>query len=183
MSEEAILPADEGQEPAEELDLEKLTTDELLALVRAAESRVNVFAQLNRGEPERYQEALEEATADMQKYADALKDHNYFPTGDMIDPTKTVPDKEGTAPTLADGTGTFAEDAVVANIGGIGINDSNANPEGALQKLKEMAEAGQGYTPRGTSPLMGADTTTAARREAEQQQNGSTERVQLEEPV
>lgn len=175
MSEEQIVD-DTTEDPAEELDLEKLTTDELLALARAAESKANVFAQLAQSDPERHSAQAEEANAELQKYADALKEHNYTASGAMIDPTKTVPDKEGTAPTLADATGTYAEDAVVANIGGIGINNSNADPDGALAELKRRAEEGSAdYVPRGSSPLMDARTSIAAQREAE-----STERVPLE---
>lgn len=146
--------------PAEEFNLDDMTTDELLALTRAAEARANVFrglVQVN----DSHQEALDAAQGDLQKYSDALKDRNYDMTGALIDPTKTVPDKEGTEPTLADATGTYAENAVVANIGGIGINDSNADPDGAMEKLKAAAErGGMELDVRGTSPLMAKSTAT-----------------------
>lgn len=159
--------------PAEEVNVEELSTDELLSLARAAESKVNVFSQLSRSDPDRHTEQLATAQADLQKYADALKEHNYTIGGEMIDPTKTVPDKEGTAPTLADGEGNYAADATVANIGGIGIRNSNTDPEGALAELKRRAEEGEPMEMKGTSPLMDRSTSIAAR-------SASQERVPLE---
>lgn len=163
-------------------DLDNMTTDEVLALSRAAESRMNVFRSLANGD-DRHGPALAKAQADYQRYADVLRDHNYDPTGAMIDPTLTVPDKEGTAPTLADATGTFAADAETANVGGIGINDSNADPEGAKAKLEEQAARDDMTDARGTSALMDRSTTAKARREANStgRTGKSQERVRLKE--
>lgn len=165
-------------------NLDDMSTDELLSLSRAAESRVNVFTQLADVNA-KHQPALDKAAADFRRYADALKEHNYDPTGALIDPRLTVPDKEGTAPTLADATGTFAADAETANVGGIGINDSNADPEGAVDKLQEQASRDMLPT-QGTSPLMAPETSLRARREAEGNVRRSTRRVPLRsrgEPV
>ena len=163
----AAAAAQDTEEKRQEVNLDDLTTDELLAMTRAAEARANVFRGLAKGD-ESHQPALDAAQADLQKYSDALKDHNMDTSGAVIDPTLTVLDKEGTSPTMADATGTFAADAETANIGGIGINDSNADPEGALEKLKEAGEAGQEMDVRGTSPLMARSTSKSARAKADE---------------
>lgn len=172
--ERALTTPRAGNKPTDE-DIDNMTTDELLSMSRAAESRLNVFSQLAVNS-DRHGAALADAKADFDRYASALKEHNYDPTGALIDPTLTVPDKEGTAPTLSDATGAFAADAEVANIGGIGINDSNADPDGALEKLMEQSDAE--VEVRGTSPTMSRDTTLAARRERE---GGKRQRVPLKE--
>lgn len=189
-NEPAVLGADEtrsaedaaftrtaaANKPTDE-DIDNMTTDELLSMSRNAESRMNVFTQLAQTS-DRHQAGLDAARADFDRYAAALKEHNYDPTGALIDPTLTVVDKEGTAPTLADATGTFAADAETANVGGIGINDSNADPEGAKEKLAAQSEAE--VQVQGTSPTMSRDTSLAARRKAEDARE-RTKRVPLRE--
>lgn len=179
ISEDAALAstARKDGKPTDE-DIDNMTTDELLAMSRAAESRMNVFTSLSLQQGDRHSAALEDAKSDFARYADALKDHNMDVTGAVVDPTATVPDKEGTAPTLADATGSFAADAEVANIGGIGINDSNADPDGALEKLNANADRDFDPNSRGTSPNMDRSTTRAARK-----REGRPERVPLKRKV
>lgn len=156
---------EQASESIAEVDVDDMTTDELLAAARNAESRVNVFTSLAQANPQRHQKALDAAVADFRKFADALKEHNYDPSGALIDPSLVVPDKEGTAPSLADATGAYADDAYTANQGGIGIKTSNADPEGAQAELAERAGRDDMTNAPGSSPLMSRDSTIRARRE------------------
>jgi hypothetical protein len=119
------------------LNYDDLTVDELRALSRSAESRANVFRSLA-GRDEKYRGRLDEVNADFRDLSQRLRDQGVDPSN--TDPTSTVVDKEGTAPTLADGQGNFADHAETANLGGIGINDSNTDPEGVRQELSDRAD-------------------------------------------
>lgn len=127
---------------AVEQDLTAMTNEEVLALSRASEARANVFRGLSLRYPERFDDRLGELASEAQRYTAELKERGMAP--DMVtgnwDPTLTVLDKEGTAPTLADGEGNFAADARTANIGGIGIRDSNTDPDGAMEKLRALSD-------------------------------------------
>lgn len=177
--------AEQASAEVAEVDVEDMTTDELLAASRNAESRMNVFSSLAQTDPQRHGEALNKAKADFAKFADALKEHNYDPTGKIIDPSLVVPDKEGTAPTLADAGGNFADDAWVANQGGIGEDMSNTDPEGAMERAAERAGRDDMTDTPGTSPLMSRKSTIRARRErgedsaAGERQQRRRERVPL----
>lgn len=103
---------------------DEMTHTELQDHSRAAEARAAVFRGRAAQDP-RFNGKLQEARESAVDINTRLRD--------MDDPVNVVPDKEGTAPTLADATGTFAADAEVANVGGIGIKDSNADPEKAKE--------------------------------------------------
>jgi hypothetical protein len=120
-----------------ERNLDDLTNEEVLALSRAAEAKANVFRGLA-ARDDKYRTRLADVTAEAQEYADHIRDQGLDPAS--TDPTSTVPDKEGTAPSLADGEGNFADHAEIANLGGIGINDSNTNPEAVRAELAARAD-------------------------------------------
>lgn len=140
-------------------NLDNLSHAELIAMSRAHESRMNVLRNRSLQDPQRYGRRFKEVTADHRAITDRLRDMG------GTDPVATVPDKEGTAPTLADAHGNFAPDAKVANIGGIGIRDSNTNPERAKAELeatvagdRERVEQlrGEAVEPEPVEPAPGA---------------------------
>lgn len=82
---------------------------------------------MSRGDKQGAQASADEAKAvndEIQKRADAFSD---------------VRDPEGTAPTLSDGLGNFADSPAQANAGGIGIRDSNSkSPEAVAEEIAQL---------------------------------------------
>ena len=108
------------------LKLEDLDGATLEALARKSDAKANFFA----GRPNNQKEA--QAAADEAKRIHAEIDKRAGRFSDVVDP-------EGTAPTLADGLGNFADDPEQANAGGIGIKDSNSqSPEATAQEIADL---------------------------------------------
>ena len=111
-----------------DIDLDKMNFNQLVELSRATEARANVFrsrATFNDG----MRPALDEALADAKLIADKLRDMG----GDLS--LLGRQDPEGTAPTYSDAHGSYAPDVETAQLGGVGINFSNTEPELAKQVM------------------------------------------------
>lgn len=109
-------------------NLDKLSFSQLQELSRAAEAKASVLRSKALQFPDRYQAALDEANAQLTAVGDRLRD---IGGAEGI----TLQDREGTAPTYSDKFGAYAKDVDVANLGGVGIDFSNTNPDLARQVM------------------------------------------------
>lgn len=116
------------------LDVKNMTRSELEVQSRKMESEMSILSSRAAADPDAYKGALAERQKDYQAIHKRLQD---------LDVGPGVPDPEGTSPTLADAEGNFADDARTARIGGIGVRNSNTDPEGVLRKQRaRLKEAG-----------------------------------------
>lgn len=126
MSEPTQTVAEATEENAMD-NIADMTFPQLMEASRAIESKAQVLRNLSFQMPDRYQGVLEEAEAKSKEITDRLREFGGV--------AEVLQDREGTAPSLADKFGNYAENADVANLGGIGIDFSNTNPDLARQVM------------------------------------------------
>lgn len=110
-------------------DVKNMSRPELEAHSRNLEAKMNVLRS-KASQNEAFDKPLGETNKEYEQVSRRLAD---------MDNERREVDLEGTAPTLSDRTGAFAPDAETARLGGVGIHDSNENPDEA-RKVKEESE-------------------------------------------
>lgn len=115
-------------------DYTKMSRADLEVQSRRMESELAVLSSRARANPEGFKKNVDERN---EKY-EAIRKRIH-----EIDSEKMPPDPEGTSPTLADAEGNYAADAGVAAVGGIGVKNSNTDPDGVVRRQRKvLADAG-----------------------------------------
>lgn len=125
-------------------NLEGMSYAQLVEMSRAAEAKASVLRSLALRN-DKYQGALDEANGQLKEIGDRLRDVGGAEA-------TALQDRQGTAPSYSDRHGAFAEDAVTANLGGIGIDYSNVNPDLAKQVMTGEVTPEEGLEQAGEPP-------------------------------
>lgn len=118
----------ETRDPVYDLDVSKLDKVDLDGLSRRMESEMNTLRSQG---VESDHQLMKQRSGFFQK----LQKRTAELSGEQI-----PVDLEGTSQSLADGEGNFAKDANVARVGGIGVKNSNTDPEGVLKAQRQRLE-------------------------------------------
>lgn len=114
-----------------DIKVNELNREQLETYSRRMEAELNILNGRAAGNPTAFKKTVDERTKQYQSVQKRIHE---------LDASPGVPDPEGTSPTLADAEGNYADNARIAHIGGIGVNNSNTDPEGVLRRQRKTLE-------------------------------------------